>query len=137
MRRDHLMPALSAAGFKCFRPRGAYYVMTDISAFGLQGRRFVCPVPGAGNRRGHGSRVRASIVIPATAPNKSVSPSANARNPRRGSPAPGKTQHADHLVTAPFVRCSSHGPAARKICRNSGTIDCFLHKILEYTAKKF
>ena len=34
VRRDHLMPALTAAGFKCFRPRGAYYVMTDISAFG-------------------------------------------------------------------------------------------------------
>lgn len=33
-RRDHLMPALTDAGFKCFRPRGAYYVMTDISAFG-------------------------------------------------------------------------------------------------------
>ena len=36
MRRDHLIPALTAAGFKCFRPRGAYYVMTDISAFGFQ-----------------------------------------------------------------------------------------------------
>ena len=35
-RRDHLMPALTAAGFKCFRPRGAYYVMTDISAFGFK-----------------------------------------------------------------------------------------------------
>src|SRR5579862_123272 len=35
VRRDHLMPALSAAGFKCFPPRGAYYVMTDISAFGF------------------------------------------------------------------------------------------------------
>ncbi len=35
VRRDHLMPALVAAGFKCFRPRGAYYVMTDISAFGF------------------------------------------------------------------------------------------------------
>src|SRR6202161_3170952 len=34
-RRDHLIPALEAAGFKCFRPRGAYYVMTDISAFGF------------------------------------------------------------------------------------------------------
>ena len=34
VRRDHLIPALEAAGFKCFRPRGAYYVMTDISAFG-------------------------------------------------------------------------------------------------------
>ncbi len=36
VRRDHLMPSLTAAGFKCFRPRGAYYVMTDISAFGFK-----------------------------------------------------------------------------------------------------
>ena len=36
VRRDHLMPALTAAGFRCFRPRGAYYVMTDISAFGFK-----------------------------------------------------------------------------------------------------
>ena len=35
VRRDHLMPALTSAGFKCFRPRGAYYVMTDISGFGF------------------------------------------------------------------------------------------------------
>jgi aminotransferase len=35
VRRDRLMPALTVAGFKCFRPRGAYYVMTDISAFGF------------------------------------------------------------------------------------------------------
>ena len=34
-RRDHLMPALTEAGFRCFRPRGAYYVMTDINAFGF------------------------------------------------------------------------------------------------------
>jgi len=34
-RRDRLMPALTGAGFRCFRPRGAYYVMTDISAFGF------------------------------------------------------------------------------------------------------
>jgi aminotransferase len=34
-RRDRLMPALSEAGFRCFRPRGAYYIMTDISAFGF------------------------------------------------------------------------------------------------------
>ncbi|HZQ69188.1 MAG TPA: aminotransferase class I/II-fold pyridoxal phosphate-dependent enzyme [Terriglobales bacterium] len=33
-RRDRLVPALEEAGFTCFRPRGAYYVMTDISAFG-------------------------------------------------------------------------------------------------------
>ena len=34
-RRNHLMPVLDKAGFLCFRPRGAYYVMTDISAFGF------------------------------------------------------------------------------------------------------
>jgi aspartate/methionine/tyrosine aminotransferase len=34
-RRDRLMPALTEAGFKCFRPHGAYYVMTGISAFGF------------------------------------------------------------------------------------------------------
>lgn len=35
VRRDHLIPALEAAGFRCFRPQGAYYVMTDISGFGF------------------------------------------------------------------------------------------------------
>src|ERR1700722_2312077 len=34
-RRDHLIPSLEKAGFHCYRPRGAYYVMTDISAFGF------------------------------------------------------------------------------------------------------
>jgi aminotransferase len=33
-RRDRLLPVLTEVGFHCFRPRGAYYVMTDISAFG-------------------------------------------------------------------------------------------------------
>ena len=34
-RRDFLVPALEAAGFKTFAPKGAYYVMTDISGFGF------------------------------------------------------------------------------------------------------
>ena len=34
-RRDFLVPALEAAGFRTFPPRGAYYVMTDISRFGF------------------------------------------------------------------------------------------------------
>ena len=34
-RRDRLVPSLEEAGFCCFLPRGAYYVMTDISAFGF------------------------------------------------------------------------------------------------------
>jgi aspartate/methionine/tyrosine aminotransferase len=35
-RRDFLLPALEAAGFRTFKPRGAYYVMTDISRFGFE-----------------------------------------------------------------------------------------------------
>ncbi|HYO64243.1 MAG TPA: aminotransferase class I/II-fold pyridoxal phosphate-dependent enzyme, partial [Pyrinomonadaceae bacterium] len=35
-RRDFLLPALERAGFKLFRPDGAYYVMTDISDFGFR-----------------------------------------------------------------------------------------------------
>ena len=34
-RRNFLLPVLEAAGFRTFRPRGAYYVMTDISSFGF------------------------------------------------------------------------------------------------------
>ena len=34
-RRDFLIRALEAAGFRCFVPKGAYYVMTDISKFGF------------------------------------------------------------------------------------------------------
>ena len=34
-RRDLLLPVLNNAGFKTFRPDGAYYIMTDISAFGF------------------------------------------------------------------------------------------------------
>jgi aspartate/methionine/tyrosine aminotransferase len=35
-RRDMLVPILEEAGFKVFRPDGAYYVMTDISGFGFK-----------------------------------------------------------------------------------------------------
>jgi aminotransferase len=34
-RRDRLMAILEDAGFRCFEPRGAYYIMTDIAAFGF------------------------------------------------------------------------------------------------------
>ncbi len=34
-RRDMLLPVLESAGFRCYRPRGAYYIMTDISGFGF------------------------------------------------------------------------------------------------------
>jgi aspartate/methionine/tyrosine aminotransferase len=35
VRRERLLKILTAAGFKVFKPRGAYYIMTDISAFGF------------------------------------------------------------------------------------------------------
>ena len=34
-RRDSFLPALESAGFRCFKPHGAYYIMTDISEFGF------------------------------------------------------------------------------------------------------
>lgn len=35
-RRDLLLPVLEEAGFRTFRPDGAYYIMTDISNFGFK-----------------------------------------------------------------------------------------------------
>src|SRR4026208_881149 len=35
VRRDQLLPVLEESGFKTFVPDGAYYIMTDISAFGF------------------------------------------------------------------------------------------------------
>ena len=35
VRRDRLLGILNDAGFRCFKPRGAYYIMTDISNFGF------------------------------------------------------------------------------------------------------
>ena len=34
-RRDILLPALEALGFVCYRPAGAYYIMTDVTGFGF------------------------------------------------------------------------------------------------------
>jgi aspartate/methionine/tyrosine aminotransferase len=35
IRRDLIVEILESCGFRCFAPKGAYYVMTDISAFGV------------------------------------------------------------------------------------------------------
>ncbi|MEP7272233.1 MAG: aminotransferase class I/II-fold pyridoxal phosphate-dependent enzyme, partial [Acidobacteriota bacterium] len=35
-RRDLLLGVLEESGFRCFRPDGAYYIMTDISGFGFE-----------------------------------------------------------------------------------------------------
>lgn len=34
-KRDRLLHILTTAGFRCIAPRGAYYIMTDVSAFGF------------------------------------------------------------------------------------------------------
>ena len=34
-RRDKMLGLLERAGFRCFKPYGAYYIMTDIAAFGF------------------------------------------------------------------------------------------------------
>jgi aspartate/methionine/tyrosine aminotransferase len=34
-RRDRLLAVLERSGFTCYKPSGAYYIMTDISAFGF------------------------------------------------------------------------------------------------------
>jgi aminotransferase len=34
-RRDHMVTSLESAGFRCFVPKGAYYVMTDVSGLGF------------------------------------------------------------------------------------------------------
>jgi aminotransferase len=35
IKRDRLLAILDRAGFVCFKPRGAYYIMTDIAGFGF------------------------------------------------------------------------------------------------------
>jgi aminotransferase len=35
VRRDRLLKILEGAGFACYTPRGAYYIMTNIEAFGF------------------------------------------------------------------------------------------------------
>ena len=35
VKRDRMLRILEEAGFECFRPRGAYYIMTDITRFGF------------------------------------------------------------------------------------------------------
>jgi aminotransferase len=34
-RRDRMLAGLELAGFRCFQPHGAYYIMADISGFGF------------------------------------------------------------------------------------------------------
>ena len=58
-RRDRLLGILTSAGFRCFKPRGAYYIMTDISAFGFPGRRGLRKI----SRKGHRRRCRSWLKL--------------------------------------------------------------------------
>ena len=54
-RRDVLLDILERHHFTCYKPLGAYYIMTDISALRLRRRCRVRAVSGEGRRRGGGA----------------------------------------------------------------------------------
>ncbi|MBM3750479.1 MAG: aminotransferase class I/II-fold pyridoxal phosphate-dependent enzyme [Acidimicrobiia bacterium] len=66
VKRERLMGILTGAGFRCIEPRGAYYIMTDVSGFGfpddvalakhLVTSVGVASVPGSSFYRGDGGR---------------------------------------------------------------------------------
>ena len=72
--------ALERAGFRCFRPRGAYYVMTDISGFGfandVEFTRYLVKEIGVA-----AFRDRVSIMIRKTERSRYDSRSAKSRKP--------------------------------------------------------
>ena len=51
-RRDLLLEILERHGFTCYKPHGAYYIMTDIARFGFADDVDVCAASGEGGRRG-------------------------------------------------------------------------------------
>jgi len=102
-RREFLVPVLQRAGFKPIPPRGAYYVMTDISGFGFPddvafarcGRLPAPPLPFRSETRDFGSR-RRTPAVPAVAPPGAA-----------GVPYPGVAPTCQSLVVPPSVRSAS------------------------------
>ena len=72
-RRDKLMVLLESAGFHCFKPTGAYYIMTDVSRFGfaddttfvrhLINEVGVAAVPGSSFFSGNGKGANRSVLL--------------------------------------------------------------------------
>ena len=58
VKRDRMLAILTDAGFRCFKPSGAYYIMTDISDFGFRGRHGVFPLPCRENRNRRCARIK-------------------------------------------------------------------------------
>ncbi len=57
VKRDRMLGILSKAGFECFKPLGAYYIITDISRFGFGRRHRFRALPGAEDRPRHCARL--------------------------------------------------------------------------------
>jgi len=54
------MGILGEAGFECFQPRGAYYIMTDVSTFGFPDDVTMAKYPG--HRHWRGERARQQLL---------------------------------------------------------------------------
>ena len=50
VKRDRMLGILTDAGFRCFKPAGAYYIMTDISGFDFPDDLFFLAISGRENR---------------------------------------------------------------------------------------
>ncbi len=79
-KRDRFLPALEKAGFRCFPPQGAYYVMADIAGIAEEddGRS---PCGSCGRRRSPRCRARASSPARSRAATWCVSASARRTTP--------------------------------------------------------
>ena len=85
-RRDVLLPALEAAGFRVHRPAGAYYAMTDIRDLTDEDDVDVRPPPDRRPGRGRACRARRSSRDPSSAGRSSGSRSRSGS--RRCAPRP-------------------------------------------------
>ena len=107
-RRDRLIPVLEEVGFRCFRPRGAYYVMTDIARFRVRERPGVYEISGERNRSCGGSGFEFLQRRPRRCATSAVRLLQARRNAGRRSRASAET--ADTEV-APYLRSAGVPPA--------------------------
>ncbi len=102
-RRDLIVPALEAAGFRVHHPAGAYYAMTDIRRPDRRGRRHVRPP--AHRRPGDRGRARLVVLLAtrSSAGTSSGSPSRSGtrRSTRPPSVSPGSGPARDQPTSSP------------------------------------
>lgn len=63
-RRDHLLTLLESAGFRCFRPDGAYYAVDGVFAFGAWGDLALRVSPDRHNRRRRRLQIELLCTLP-------------------------------------------------------------------------